>query len=51
MILQDSCTKVIDLNALAQTLKVPKRRLYDVTNVLEGISLARKKSKNHIEWL
>lgn len=51
MILQDSCSRVIDLNALAKTLKVPKRRLYDVTNVLEGVSLARKKSKNHIEWL
>ncbi|XP_029701448.1 transcription factor E2F3 isoform X2 [Takifugu rubripes] len=51
MILRDSCSRVIDLNALAKTLKVPKRRLYDVTNVLEGISLARKKSKNHIEWL
>lgn len=51
MILQDSCSRVIDLNALSKTLKVPKRRLYDVTNVLEGISLARKKSKNQFEWL
>lgn len=49
--LQDSCNTVVDLNAIARALNVPKRRLYDVTNVLEGISLTRKTSKNHIEWL
>jgi hypothetical protein len=31
-----STTKEIDLNELANTLSVPKRRLYDITNVLEG---------------
>lgn len=28
-----------------------KRRIYDITNVLEGIQLITKKSKNHIQWL
>ncbi|CAF99504.1 unnamed protein product, partial [Tetraodon nigroviridis] len=50
-VLQSSSDGVVDLNAIAQALSVPKRRLYDVTNVLEGIALTRKTSKNHIEWL
>jgi len=29
---------------------VQKRRIYDITNVLEGIELIEKKSKNHIAW-
>lgn len=28
-----------------------KRRIYDITNVLEGIGLIEKKSKNSIQWL
>ena len=27
-----------------------KRRIYDITNVLEGINLIDKKSKNNIQW-
>lgn len=27
-----------------------KRRIYDITNVLEGIGLIEKKSKNNIAW-
>ncbi|KAF2981814.1 hypothetical protein EK904_011767 [Melospiza melodia maxima] len=38
------------LNA-ADTLAVrQKRRIYDITNVLEGIDLIEKKSKNSIQW-
>jgi hypothetical protein len=29
---------------------VQKRRIYDITNVLEGIGILRKISKNQIEW-
>jgi E2F/DP family winged-helix DNA-binding domain len=29
---------------------VQKRRIYDITNVLEGIGLIEKKSKNNIQW-
>ncbi|XP_059834770.1 transcription factor E2F1 [Hypanus sabinus] len=42
---------VLDLNWAAQVLEVQKRRIYDITNVLEGIKLITKKSKNHIQWL
>jgi len=40
----------IDLNKAAETLNVQKRRIYDITNVLEGIGLIEKKSKNIIQW-
>ena len=29
---------------------IQKRRIYDITNVLEGIGLIEKKSKNNIQW-
>ncbi|KAF6019955.1 E2F3 [Bugula neritina] len=41
---------ILDLNVAAETLGVQKRRIYDITNVLEGINLIRKKSKNNIQW-
>lgn len=31
-------------------LQVQKRRIYDITNVLEGIGLIEKKLKNRIQW-
>lgn len=31
-------------------LKVQKRRIYDITNVLEGIGLIAKERKNNIRW-
>ena len=41
---------VLDLNEAAETLRVQKRRIYDITNVLEGVGLITKASKNHIRW-
>jgi len=40
----------LDLNQAAIKLSVQKRRIYDITNVLEGIGLIEKKSKNNIAW-
>ncbi|CAJ0864148.1 16923_t:CDS:2 [Entrophospora sp. SA101] len=40
----------LDLNNAANELKVQKRRIYDITNVLEGIGLIEKNSKNHVRW-
>ncbi|KAG8517852.1 Transcription factor E2F1 [Galemys pyrenaicus] len=50
-LLSRSADGVVDLNWAAEVLKVQKRRIYDITNVLEGIQLITKKSKNHIQWL
>ncbi|KAI3938465.1 hypothetical protein MKW92_038776 [Papaver armeniacum] len=41
---------ILDLNKTADILKVQKRRIYDITNVLEGIGLIEKTSKNNIRW-
>ncbi|CAL1530318.1 unnamed protein product [Lymnaea stagnalis] len=41
---------VVDLNKASEILEVQKRRIYDITNVLEGINLIQKKSKNNIQW-
>ncbi|KAL5678540.1 hypothetical protein ACJX0J_014671, partial [Zea mays] len=41
---------IVDLNNAAETLEVQKRRIYDITNVLEGIGLIEKKLKNNIRW-
>ncbi|XP_032415364.1 transcription factor E2F3 [Xiphophorus hellerii] len=50
-LLAQSTDGVLDLNLAAETLQVQKRRLYDITNVLEGIHLIKKKSKNNIQWM
>jgi len=41
----------LDLNIAAVQLGVPKRRIYDITNVLEGIGLIEKRNKNHVAWI
>uniref|UniRef100_A0A1B6CH38 E2F/DP family winged-helix DNA-binding domain-containing protein n=1 Tax=Clastoptera arizonana TaxID=38151 RepID=A0A1B6CH38_9HEMI len=41
---------VVDLNVASEQLEVQKRRIYDITNVLEGIGILEKKSKNNIQW-
>jgi len=46
-----SSDKTLDLNTVASTLNVQKRRIYDITNVLEGIGLLRKTSRNKIQWI
>ncbi|CAN7054509.1 unnamed protein product [Brassica oleracea var. botrytis] len=40
----------LDLNYCADVLEVQKRRIYDITNVLEGVGLIEKTTKNHIRW-
>ncbi|KAL5219929.1 hypothetical protein ABZP36_024642 [Zizania latifolia] len=41
---------ILDLNNATETLEVQKRRIYDITNVLEGIGLIEKTLKNIIQW-
>ena len=40
----------MDLNKAASALEVAKRRIYDITNVLEGIGLLERESKNTFKW-
>lgn len=49
-LLKASNDGVLDLNMAAERLHVQKRRIYDITNVLEGIGIIEKKSKNNIKW-
>eukprot|EP00347_Sterkiella_histriomuscorum_P018440 403345501 len=49
-LIQESENKSVDLNDAAQKLEVQKRRIYDITNVLEGIGLIEKTIKNKIRW-
>jgi E2F/DP family winged-helix DNA-binding domain/E2F transcription factor CC-MB domain len=41
----------MDLNVLVQELGVQKRRIYDITNVLEGIGLIAKEGKKLVAWV
>lgn len=50
-LLQEAEGGVLDLKIAADTLNVrQKRRIYDITNVLEGIGLIEKRNKNCIVW-
>ncbi|CAG8523695.1 6573_t:CDS:2 [Paraglomus brasilianum] len=49
-LLKESKDGDLDLNTAATALNVQKRRIYDITNVLEGVCLIEKNSKNHVRW-
>ncbi|XP_054709268.1 transcription factor E2F2-like [Uloborus diversus] len=50
-LLSDASDGIINLNTACALLDVPKRRLYDITNVLEGAGLVQKTSRNNIQWM
>lgn len=49
-LLKEAPKQTLDLNQAVSILKVQKRRIYDITNVLEGIGLIEKGGKNNIRW-
>ncbi|KAF8715534.1 hypothetical protein HU200_027191 [Digitaria exilis] len=49
-LLKEAQDGILDLKSAADKIDVQKRRIYDITNVLEGIGLLEKKSKNIIRW-
>ncbi|XP_028831799.1 transcription factor E2F5 isoform X5 [Denticeps clupeoides] len=50
-LLRDAEDGLLDLKTAADTLAVKqKRRIYDITNVLEGVGLIDKKTKNTVRW-
>jgi hypothetical protein len=50
-LLVESRDKSLDLNKAMGVLSVQKRRIYDITNVLEGINLIIRYKKNHVKWI
>ncbi|CAD8099549.1 unnamed protein product [Paramecium sonneborni] len=50
-LIRNSEELTIDLNVAVNDLGVQKRRIYDITNVLEGIGYIEKISKNKIKWV
>lgn len=50
-LLNSNQERVINLNDASQKLSVAKRRIYDITNVLEGIGLLQKTAKNVTKWI
>jgi len=42
-LVESSQDGVVDLNVASEKLEVQKRRIYDITNVLEGIGILEKK--------
>lgn len=49
-LLRDAEDGVLDLNVSAKQLGVQKRRIYDITNVMEGVGLIERKCKNNVQW-
>ncbi|VDL61700.1 unnamed protein product [Hymenolepis diminuta] len=50
-LLKEAPDGILDLKLAADFLAVrQKRRIYDITNVLEGIGLIEKRTKNSIQW-
>lgn len=50
-LIRESPELTLDLNFAVSRLKVQKRRIYDITNVLEGIGYVEKTQKNTIKWM
>lgn len=51
LLLVEAEHKCLDLNKAMVQLNVQKRRIYDITNVLEGINLIERYKKNHVRWI
>ena len=51
VLIRETKDHIVDLNDAAVQLRVQKRRIYDITNVLEGIGLIEKTIKNKIKWV
>lgn len=51
LFLKQTYPRPVNTNSLASYLCVSKRRVYDVTNILEGLGYLKKKSVNSLEWI
>ncbi|KAK2855876.1 hypothetical protein Q5P01_004611 [Channa striata] len=50
-LLRTSPDGTLDLRDVTASLQTRKRRVYDITNVLDGIQLIKKESANRIKWI
>ncbi|KAF7684473.1 Transcription factor E2F3 [Astathelohania contejeani] len=50
-IIKGSSNGCVDLNQAADVLGVSKRRIYDITNILNGLGLLKKVSPNNACWI
>lgn len=50
-LVNQSPEQYISMSHAAQVLNVCKRRVYDITNVLEGLGLVSKWSVNSVKWI
>lgn len=50
-LIKNADNKTVDLNEAVTSLAVQKRRIYDITNVLQGVGYVQKTHKNTIKWL
>lgn len=50
MIVKSGDQLSVDLKVAANQLGVEKRRVYDITNVLEGINFLKRSKKNIVTW-
>ena len=49
--LKKSQTGQVDIMEVARILNVKKRRMYDVTNILEGCGLIKKLGQRQFGWV
>jgi len=49
--IRDADNHAVDLNDAATLLRVQKRRIYDITNVLQGLGCIEKSIKNKVRWV
>lgn len=50
-LISSSPEQMINMTQASMTLQVAKRRIYDITNVLEGLGMISKWSVNSVKWI
>ena len=43
-------SKMVNIDFCIKQLKIGRRRIYDIINILESLKIVQKKEKNLYEW-